>query len=234
MQKRIIWGSMLLVGGFGVIFCLFVFGGKFSDNSSIEINNKEEEVRDDLKNYPPENVSRENEKIQIQGKFSISPMDRSKERVSKKPFGIYITRENSPIKPERFSGYHTGVDFEVFPDELEKDIEVRAVCNGEIVKKNRISGYGGVMIQACAIDNQAVTVIYGHLKLDSIKKGVGDNFNINEYIGNLGEDKSIETDGERKHLHLGIHKGDGVNFLGYVQDKNQLNNWLDPCEYFCE
>ncbi|MEF3692076.1 MAG: M23 family metallopeptidase [Candidatus Moraniibacteriota bacterium] len=234
MKKRIIWGSLFFIGGFGVIFCFFIFDRKFAGDSFTEINNKEEEVSEDLEKYPAENVSRKNEEIQIQSELFVSPMDRAGERVNKKPFGIYITRQNSPIKPERFSGYHTGADFEIFPEELEGVVAVRAVCDGKIIKKDSVSGYGGVLIQSCEIADQIVTVLYGHLNLTSIKKGVGDNLIINEYIGNLGRDRSIETDGERKHLHLGIHKGGGINFLGYVQDENQLSNWLDPCEYFCK
>ena len=42
-------------------------------------------------------------------------------RITKKPFGIFITTQNSPVQPERFSGYHTGVDVEY------KDAEGRIV-----------------------------------------------------------------------------------------------------------
>src|SRR3989338_10346295 len=46
------------------------------------------------------------------------PLDNSSERVTKKPFGKYITPADSPVQPERFSGYHTGADFEVFSNEI--------------------------------------------------------------------------------------------------------------------
>jgi hypothetical protein len=36
----------------------------------------------------------------------------SKAGLQKKPFGIYITPENSPVQPENFTGYHTGIDVE--------------------------------------------------------------------------------------------------------------------------
>ncbi|MDP1845177.1 MAG: hypothetical protein Q8L09_00330 [Candidatus Moranbacteria bacterium] len=49
----------------------------------------------------------------------------------------------------------------------------------------------------------------------------------------MGKAYGAETDGERKHLHLGIHKGAGVNILGYVQSKAELSGWLDPCLYAC-
>lgn len=44
-----------------------------------------------------------------------SPMNKAGERITKKKFGDYIDQRNSPIKPERFSGYHTGVDLRFFP-----------------------------------------------------------------------------------------------------------------------
>src|SRR5438105_4096773 len=45
------------------------------------------------------------------------PIGNSLSRVTKKPFGIYITPQNSPVQPEKFKGYHTGVDFETTADE---------------------------------------------------------------------------------------------------------------------
>jgi len=46
-------------------------------------------------------------------------------------------------------------------------------------------------------------------------------------------DMTKETDEERKHLHFGIHEGESVNLLGYVQNTNELSGWLDPCAYVC-
>lgn len=163
-----------------------------------------------------------------------SPLDRAAERVTKKPFDIYITPKTSPVQPERFQGYHTGTDFEIFPEELDADVPVSAICSGKIVSKKTASGYGSVLVQACKIDNQTVTVIYGHLKLASISKNVGDDLNAGEEIGILGKAYSSETDGERKHLHLGIHKGNAVNILGYVSSKSQLSEWIDACTLVCK
>lgn len=39
-------------------------------------------------------------------------------------------------------------------------------------------------------------------------------------MANLGNGYSSDTDGERKHLHLGIHLGEVVDIRGYVQKKN--------------
>jgi murein DD-endopeptidase MepM/ murein hydrolase activator NlpD len=161
------------------------------------------------------------------------PLDKSKERVTKKTFGMFVAPQNSPIQPERFRGYHTGTDFEIFPEELNTDVSVRAICDGKLIEKKYASGYGGVTVESCQINNEPVTVIYGHLKLSSIAKNTGDEIKSGETLGILGSNKSVETDGERKHLHLGIHKGTNINIKGYVQNQAELSNWLDPCPYIC-
>jgi len=161
----------------------------------------------------------------------VAPLNRVGERVTKKPFGIFITSQNSPVQPERFRDYHSGTDFEIFPEELNVDVSVKAVCAGKIKMKKYASGYGGVLVEDCILDNNLITVIYGHLKLASIQKNAGNNLAAGETIGILGADKSVETDGERKNLHLGFHKGTSVNILGYVQNKNELLDWLNPCDY---
>ena len=43
----------------------------------------------------------------------------------------------------------------------------------------------------------------------------------------LGQGYSAETSDERKHLHLGIHKGSGIELKGYVSNKDQLTEWID-------
>lgn len=161
------------------------------------------------------------------------PLDRAGERVTKKPFGIFITPQNSPVQPEKFTGYHTGADFEIFPEELNADVPVQAVCSGKLLSKKYASGYGGVMVQACMLENNPITVIYGHLKLASITNATGSALNAGDTIGILGTAYSQETNGERKHLHLGIYKGTGISILGYVQNKTDLSNWIDPCLYVC-
>ncbi|MFA6097683.1 MAG: M23 family metallopeptidase [Candidatus Paceibacterota bacterium] len=159
------------------------------------------------------------------------PLSLALERVTKKPFGIKVSPENSPVSPEKFSGYHTGVDFETFPQEADVDVPVSAVCSGILVEKRTVSGYGGVAIQKCSIDNSEAMVLYGHLKLSSIEKPAGGEMSAGEKIGMLGKGYSAETGGERKHLHLGIHKGSKINYLGYVQNENELADWIDAMEY---
>lgn len=156
------------------------------------------------------------------------PISQAKQRITKKPFGIFVSPGHSPISPERFTGYHTGVDFETFSNEQNSDVPVYAFCQGNLLYKNWVSGYGGVAIQSCVINGQPVTVLYGHLQLTSIDFKIGDKLSSGQKIGVLGKGYSTETDGERKHLHLSIHRGNGIELLGYVQDENQLKNWIDP------
>jgi len=189
--------------------------------------------KQNLVNQPPvvnQVVNNNPEPIIIQPKLAL-PLDQALSRVTKKPFGIYITPKNSPISPEKFSGYHTGVDFEIFPNEENKDITVSAVCVGKLLLKKYAAGYGGVAVELCKLDNQDVTIIYGHLKLSSIDLKVDQAIAAGEKIGILGKGYSSETDGERKHLHLGVHKGSTVNLLGYVQDKNLLSDWFNALDY---
>jgi murein DD-endopeptidase MepM/ murein hydrolase activator NlpD len=171
-------------------------------------------------------------KIEIISVFS-SPIANASSRVTKKSFGIYVSPQESPVQPEKFQGFHTGVDFETFSIETDTSVLVKAICEGKLIYKESASGYGGVLVQLCTLKNEPITVIYGHLKLTSVKFNVGDLVKSGKVLGELGQGYSIETDGERKHLHLAIHKGTEINILGYVTFKNQLSSWIDPCEYVC-
>ncbi|MFC1687376.1 M23 family metallopeptidase [Patescibacteria group bacterium] len=162
----------------------------------------------------------------------IAPIDRADERITKKPFGIYITPDTSPVQPEKFSGYHTGTDYEIFENEEYADVTIQALCDGEIVVKQKVNGYGGVLIQQCVFKNENVTVLYGHLNLASITKEVGDTFTQEEVVGVLGQGFSSQTDGERKHLHVAVHKGIGIEFSGYVNSEDELQEWFDPEELY--
>lgn len=163
-----------------------------------------------------------------------APIDRAKDRVTKKPFGIFIDPKTSPVQPERFRGYHTGVDFETFPEEADQDVPIRAICEGNLVEKRSVSGYGGVVTQACMLDGEPVIVLYGHLRLSSVATVAGDRLVAGEKLGVLGTDSSVETDGERKHLHLSISRGSGTDVRGYVSSESALSAWIDPCPLVCE
>ncbi len=154
------------------------------------------------------------------------PLENSVKRITKKPFGIKIEPETSPVQPEKFQGFHTGTDFEILDNEGSSPVNVKVICSGKLLQKKDASGYGGVAIQECDINNEVVTVIYGHLNLESISTEVGDNLNAGDVLGVLGT-PGEETDDERKHLHLGIHRGSTINIKGYVNSEEELDDWID-------
>jgi len=162
----------------------------------------------------------------------LPPLDRASERVTKKLYGTKVSPTDSPVTPERFSGYHAGLDFEVFPHELTSDVSVVAFCGGTVKTKQTVSGFGGVVVQDCKIENQTVTVVYGHLKLSSVLPTINQYLAPGAVLGLLGDDKSSQTDGERKHLHFAIHKGSSTNLKGYVTNQADLADWIDPKTYF--
>jgi len=159
------------------------------------------------------------------------PIANAPGRVTKKPFGIYVRPGFSPVSPERFTGYHTGVDFETTIPEQNIDVPISAICSGKLLVKEWASGYGGVINESCTIAGQKVTVTYGHLRLASVSKKVGQTLAAGEQIGVLGKGYSTETDGERKHLHLGIHKGATPVVTGYVATAAQLKQWVNVMDY---
>ena len=165
----------------------------------------------------------------VESNIQEVPSVQTNNRIIKKPFGIFIMPETSPVQPERFQGYHTGVDFEIFEDELGREVKVKAICDGDVIVKRSVSGYGGVLVQECVLNEQVVTVLYGHLNIDTMQIDVGEILYTSDVVGLLGDDNSKQTDFERKHLHMGIHKGNDINFQGYVQNKESLNAWIDVC-----
>lgn len=160
--------------------------------------------------------------------FITPPIENYAQRVTKKPFGIKISPNDSPVQPERFTGYHSGTDFETINYKEDINVYFYAICTGELILKRFASGYGGVVVQKCEIQDANFTVLYGHLDLDSIEAEIGDLINEADLIGILGEGYSNETDGERKHLHLGVHKGFELELRGYVQNESELDEWVDP------
>jgi murein DD-endopeptidase MepM/ murein hydrolase activator NlpD len=161
-----------------------------------------------------------------------APISKWQQRITKKPFGIEVSPQNSPVSPEKFSGFHNAVDFEILEGETDTDVEVFAICKGSLLQKRTATGYGGLVVQECKINGQPVTVNYGHLRLLSVKQKIGDMVEAGELLGVLGTGYSKETDGERKHLHLGLHKGGSPDIRGYVQKENELSQWLDFEELF--
>ncbi|MBI4049192.1 MAG: peptidoglycan DD-metalloendopeptidase family protein [Candidatus Doudnabacteria bacterium] len=157
----------------------------------------------------------------------VQPIRQAERRVTKKPFGLYVEPGQSPVAPERFKGFHNAVDYEILAGEEKKNVEIFAICGGFLREKKTAQGYGGVLIQDCLIQDQPVTVIYGHIKLGSVTKQAEDYIIPGEKIALLGDADSSETDGERKHLHLGIKKGLSSDIRGYVQSETELDDWID-------
>lgn len=161
--------------------------------------------------------------VQIVGE----PISNSLSRITKKPFGIYVTPSSSPVQPEKFTGYHTGTDFETTSSEANNPVPISAICDGTARYKNIVQGYGGVIIASCTINNQVVTVLYGHIDLATSVLNVGSNISRGTFIANLAPSYSTASGGERKHLHLGIHLGTGIDYRGYVQNQTELTGWLN-------
>ena len=158
------------------------------------------------------------------------PMDNALNRPTPLHFGLHVTpdpAENPIDPPERFSGYHAATDYEVSADELAADVNVYAICRGKVLYSGFADGYGGLLVHRCRIDGQDVTVLYGHLALEGLPK-VGSTVSAGAKIGVLGAARSPDTDGNRKHLHLGIHKGRGLSTLGYVPTEAELADYMDP------
>ena len=168
------------------------------------------------------NVDNQNSEI-------VFPVGEFKERITKKSFGDYITPETSPIQPERFKGYHTGVDVEY--GDTTNQIPVVAITDGEVVMADWVSGYGGVVVIRYNINNKNYLATYGHLNPDSLPEK-NKIIKSGEQIGILGAGYNNETDGERKHLHFAVYTSIDLNLRGYVQTKEDLKKWIDPLILF--
>jgi len=239
MRKSVIIISVILVVG-ALLF--WQFKPKVKNNGIIEnnvaVNNGEEfSITTSTAPTSSEPVDQASEPdIPETSAFSTRlspPLSSARERVTKKPFGIKISPQDSPVSPEKFSGYHTGVDFEALPEEKDIEVPVVAICSGPLIfKSGSVSGYGGVAAQRCELEKQTVTIVYGHIKFSSIKQKINTNLKAGEVFAVLGQGYSMETDGERKHLHLGIYKGSGGSYLlGYVKTESALAGWFNILDF---
>lgn len=165
----------------------------------------------------------------IQATSVVEPVDGFLNRITKKPYGLHVTPTNSPVSPERFSGYHTGADAEF--DGVSTEVEVRAITDGTVKRSSTADGYGGVVVIEHVIEGTTYQVVYGHLDPSNLP-AVGATVTQGERIGRLGEGGTAETDGERKHLHLGVYKGSAPNLRGYAASESELDSWLDPTTLF--
>lgn len=157
------------------------------------------------------------------------PIAQFKERITKKFFGTYITPSNSPVQPERFTGYHTGVDVEY--TDTNEDVPVFALDSGQVVYSQTVSGYGGVFILEFNFKDETYTALYGHIRPSRLPS-IGASVIKGDQVAVLGSGESTETDGERQHLHLSIHKGSSTSVKGYVQSQSELSGWVDPLSLY--
>lgn len=143
-------------------------------------------------------------------------------RRSFKQFGEYIQ--------DRFTGYHVADDVE-FADVKER-IPVVAIAMGTVRKIDTVSGYGGVVVIDHEVDGEKVNAIYGHLDIANSPLKEGSTVAVGDFIANLGEDKSPATDGERKHLHFAVYRGDELRLQGYEKTAEEVKNWINPHDFF--
>ena len=183
----------------------------------------------DEKTEVKEEIAEEKETVVVEKKKEFfPPIENGENRVTKKPFGIFITPLSSPVVNEKFTGFHTGTDFEVSIEEKDKEIVVRSICEGEILQVQEVSGYGGLIVQSCVINEEKVTVLYGHVNIESDNTTkIGDSIESGKEISILADENSRLSGFERKHLHLGIHKGNDIVYLGYVSSESQLEDWIN-------
>ncbi|MDP3792712.1 MAG: M23 family metallopeptidase [bacterium] len=163
----------------------------------------------------------------------IEPVEGFRDRIIKKPFGIFVTPETSPVQPDRFTGYHNGVDVEY--DDVADDVPVRAIADGTILVRARMSGYGGVVVIRHTLNGINILALYGHLDSVSFLPASITEVAAGEQIGILGNGYSEETDGVRKHLHFSFHSDTGdkkIDFRGYVKAEEELRDWLNPLDFY--
>ena len=192
-------------------------------------NNKNQEVLKSVVQLDKNSLSEANlSKTNLKESKIAYPITDFEKRITKKPFGIYLTPENSPVQPERFSGYHTGVDVEY--SDVVSDVPVYAAYDGQIISSEWVSGYGGTIVLKCNINGEDLYILYGHLNPQSLMP-VGSEVKKGQQIAILGQGYSQQTDGERKHLHFAIHKNN-LDLKGYVQNQSELSVWYNPIDFY--
>ena len=204
---------------------LILLGIKFIFNENLPRVESKKEVPKVVQRSVPKSVPKPTAPKEPLVLFPIAQFE---QRITKKPFGIYITPQNSPVMPERFTGYHTGDDAEY--GDVAGNVPVYAVYSGQIVLSEWVSGYGGTIVLHAVINGEDLYILYGHLNPSSLTP-VNSNVTKGEQIAILGQGYTQETDGERKHLHFSIHKG-SLDLRGYVQSQSELSGWYDPLEFY--
>ena len=129
-------------------------------------------------------------------------------------------------------GLHTAVDAEVSREEINEDIPVYSIADGEVRQAQEVSGYGGLIIIQYNIQGADYTALYGHLNSKTFSAKEGSKVTKGEKLALLGAECSSENGNVRKHLHFGIHKGTAIDIKGYVANTIALSSWLDPFQLY--
>ena len=193
-----------------------------------ELDGTQDQVQGDLDTGEPTSDTAQVPLPVSNGKFS-APMSDWASRVNKKTFGTYVTPTSSPVTLEKFTGYHAAIDLEILSSEEDSEVPVLAICNGKLAIKKQASGYGGLVAQYCDYNGIPVLVLYGHVALSSVDQVLGQEIKTGEQLAVLGQ-PGTDTDGERKHLHLGVRKGQELVIAGYVPNQTSLSSYYDPRE----
>lgn len=139
---------------------------------------------------------------------------------------------------DRFTGYHVGEDIEVPQEDLGEgevqEVPVLSIADGTVSFLETIGGYGGVMRVQHDIDNEIITAIYGHIDVGSVEIAVGDRVEKGQFLANLGDHHSRETDGERQHLHFALYEGTDARLAGYERRVTAVDNWINPYQFFID
>ena len=179
-------------------------------------------------NQRPQSEKSEPKKIAItkeESRAVLLPIAEYQERRTFNSFGEY--------SQSNLQGYHVGDDIE-YVDVLDKEVAVKAIAAGTIRRIGNLAGYGGVMVVDHTVDSKQVNAIYGHLDIASSRFRVGDSVEKGEFLANLGDHESPETDGERKHLHFALYEGEELRLQGYETSSFAVNSWINPHDFFEE
>ena len=131
------------------------------------------------------------------------------------------------------AGYHVGEDIE-YTDVILKEVPIRAIAQGVVRRIGNVSGYGGLVVTLHTIEDRQVHAIYGHVDLASSGLRQGDSIEKGEFLANLGDHESEETDGERKHLHFALYEGAELRLKGYESSSLAVESWINPHSFFEE
>jgi len=225
------WAAILALGA-GTILNLSPYGRSPAGGQKIQGSSRGDTPipkSADISQALAASLDNATEKNSVENTGILEPVAEFQDRITKKPFGIYITPKTSPVQPDRFTGYHAGVDIEY--GDLSEDIIVRAIADGAVIISKKASGYGGVIVVHHSMYGKNILALYGHLNPESMLKA-GIKVRKGQALGFLGRAYSEETDGARKHLHFAILKENSPDLRGYVQNKEELDGWYDPIKFY--